>query len=74
MKESLLHEIEIYYHEIQELASKRDEKSVGQHNSIKSALELIHINAFNTLPMFALATILLGELKPVVESEAIRGI
>ena len=67
---------EIYndkYFQIQELASKREEKSPGQPNSIKSALELIHINAFNTLPMFALATILLGELGPVVESDAIRG-
>ena len=61
------------YSRIQELASKRGEKPSGQHNSIKSALELIHINAYNTLPMFAVATILLGELRPVVQSDAIRG-
>merc|ERR1719412_564497 len=33
---------------------------------------MIHINAFNTLPVFALATILFGELLPVAESRALR--
>ena len=39
-----------------------------------SVLEMIHINAFNTLPLFAIATLVLGELKPVVDSDALRGI
>merc|ERR1719412_962427 len=33
---------------------------------------MIHINAFNTLPVFAFATILFGELLPVAESRALR--
>ena len=40
---------------------------------MKSVLEMIHINAFNTLPIFAFATLALGEIKPVVQSDALRG-
>ena len=41
---------------------------------MKSVLEMIHINAFNTLPLFGFATFVLGELKPVVDSDALKGI
>jgi hypothetical protein len=46
--------------------------SIG-HISLTSVLEVIYINAFNALPIFALATIALGEIKPVVQSEALEG-
>ena len=49
------------------------EKRASSQNSLKSVLEMIHINAFNTLPVFAFTTIAFGELLPVVESKALRG-
>ena len=49
------------------------EKRTSSQNSLKSVLEMIHINAFNTLPVFAFTTIAFGELQPVVQSKALRG-
>ena len=56
----------------QELNSKT-EKGLSGHNSINAVVEMIHINAFNTLPVFAIASLVLGEVPPVVKSGAIRG-
>jgi len=56
--------------EFQDLHSS--EKRTSSQNSLKSVLEMIHINAFNTLPVFAFTTIAFGELQPVVQSKALR--
>ena len=62
----------LFYNKLHESHSKGQPGS-SEKGSMKSVLEMIHINAFNTLPIFAFATVCLGELKPVVQSEAIRG-
>ena len=58
--------------QLQDLLSKGVKSSNG-HISLTSVLEVIHINAFNTLPIFAFATIALGEHKRALQSDALRG-